>query len=146
MLTLGNIAWWRVDMPDRTEDGELVTVPVRLKLKLFTRAELRQRQARRLESGIARLGKAMDTAAAAQQPDELKRAAEDLQAATEAFLQEETLTETELAERILGWRPEDVSGEAFTPGLRDLLLSDQARFNACLQALDAASIGAPRKN
>lgn len=146
MLTLGNIAWWRVDMPDRNEDGELVSVPVRLKLKLFTRTELRERQARRLENGVTRLGKALDSAAGAQQPDALQRAAAEMQAATEAFLQEEALTETELAERILGWRAEDVSGEAFTPELRDNLLSDQARFNACLLALEAASIGAPRKN
>lgn len=146
MLTLGNIAWWKVRMPDRNDDGEIVLVDVRLKFRLFTRLELRERKRQRLQHGVIALREALDKVGKAAAPDELRDATAQMQAATDAFLAGEAADDADLMARVVDWRPEDVSGEPFSSELLAALLSDEARFRACLQALEDASHGAYEKN
>lgn len=146
MLTLGNIAWWKVRMPDRNDDGDIVLVDVRLKFRLFTRLELRERKVQRLQQGVSGLCEALDNVSKASAPDEMRAAAEQMQAATNAFLAGEADDDADLMARILDWRPEDIAGEPFSAELLSALLSDEARFRACLQALEDASHGAYAKN
>lgn len=146
MITLGNVAWWRVDMPDRNEDGELVTVPVRMKFRLYTRHELREQFTQQAQGFAQRLQTAQQALAAAETTEAVQAAGADMGSAVDTLLEAEGKQDREVADRVIDWRAEDVSGEAFTPDLLAQLLSDQARFRAVSQALLDASNGAPRKN
>ena len=148
MFTLAedNIVWWRVDMPGRNEDGELDTAPVRLQLRIYTRAELRERKSKRMTDSINPLSEALNRMMQAQDPAQLSAATQGLEERVNDLNETAEAEEAEVHERVLGWRAEDLGGLEFSPEIRDRLLADDLRFNAIRQALEDASRGVRSKN
>lgn len=146
-----NIVWWRVDVPDRDDDGELAEKPVRFRLRIFTRAELRHRALDRAQTGASATAQAMHELVQARAAEAVQDAFKGVEAALARMAEDERIREDELRERIVGWNAEDLRDEhdqpvPFTPELRDALLADEARFEALHAGLLQASRGARPKN
>lgn len=150
-LAASNVVWWRVDVPDRDDNGELVEQPVRFRMRIFTREELRERALARARRGAADVGAAMRRLVDARSSEAVTASMADADAAIARMGEDEQVALEELRERVLGWNPEDVRDQhdqpvAFTPALLDALLDDEARFQALRAGLLAASRGARPKN
>lgn len=149
-LTNSNEVWWRIDVPDRDDDGELVTRKVRFRLRIFTRAELRERAVDRVRKAGEAVAGAMRQMLAARTAEDIDAAHAALTTAADGMAEAAELDAAEVRDRIVGWNAEDVTGEhgpvPFTPELRDALLADEARFGALSAGLLEASQGARAKN
>lgn len=145
-LAENNIVWWRVDMPGRNPEGELDTAPVRLRLRIYTRAELRERQLERMRGSLHPLTDALDKLVNSADAEQLRAATTDVQARVDAFMQESDAADADVRGRLVGWRAEDMGGIEFDESWRDKLLDDEPRFNAIREALDEASRGVRAKN
>jgi hypothetical protein len=151
-----NVVPWRIDMPDRDDNGELVMAPVVFLLRIYTRKELRDRAHARVASAIKAMGEAMARLVAvrpeqADAEDELRAAALAADAAAVAVYDAENVEMDDLVSRIVGWRKgiTDAATGAevpFSETLRDALLADEARYQAVREGLLEASHGARRKN
>src|SRR5690606_20774406 len=150
-LTADNVVWWRVDVPDRDDNGELVEQPVRFRLRIFTRDELRERALARARRGATDVGAAMRRLIDSRSSEAVTASMADADAAIARMGEDEQVALEELRERVLDWNPEDVRDQndqpvAFTSALLDALLADEARFQALRAGLLAASRGARPKN
>lgn len=151
-LAKNGIVWWRIDVPDRDDDGELVERPVRFQLLIRTRAELRQQRLDRMRDGATALGEAMQQLTRARTAADVESATAAVQAAVDRIADTDAAAADDLAQRIVGWNAEDITDAdtgkpvAFTPELRDALLADEARYKALRRGLQEASEGARRKN
>lgn len=131
--------FWPVKLPRRTEAGGIEEVDVLIRYRIFTRSELRARR-RQITEAAERL-------AAAKQGGEV----EGLPTFITRQEEIESQDESELRERILGWRGILVSAESgeelpFSEADREWLLDDDARFLALRKGLYEASRGAVAKN
>lgn len=144
--------WWRIDLPDRDDNGEIVAVPVRFRLRIYTRAEMQARKLDRIRAGANALGEAMTALTQAATPEDVTVATAAVSAAIEAITETDRALDAELADRIVGWNAADVTDAdtatpiEFTPQLRDALLADDARYRALRDGLQEASRGARSKN
>lgn len=145
-LAEDNIVWWRMDMPGRNQDGELDSAPVRLQLRIYTRAELRERQKQRRQASVNPLTESLSKMLSAKDADALREATAEVTRKADALDDEADTLEADVFDRLVGWRADDLGGLEFSPELRDRLLADDLRFNAVRVALDEASRGVRAKN
>lgn len=151
-LATNNEVWWRIDLPDRDGNGEVVMVPVRFRLRIYTRQEMQARKLNRIREGAAALADAMTALTQSATPEAVETAHTAVIAAVDAIRSTDNDDVAELADRICGWNPADVvdaetgAPVEFTTALRDALLSDEARFKALRDGLLEASRGARSKN
>lgn len=152
-----NVVPWRVDVPERGEDGELITVPVVFRFRIYTRQELRDKAHQRAAAARIALADAMRSLVGVKLDDPagavaVEAAAKAAEAAERDIYDADDIDARELAARIVGWRARDVTDEEtgqpieFTEQLRDVMLTDEARFHALRVGLLEASHGARRKN
>jgi hypothetical protein len=150
-LAQDNVVWWRVNIPDRTEDGEIVEQPVRFRLRIYTREELKQRGLDRGNRGAAETAEAMRRLITVRTRQDIDAALADAQKAITRMAADDTLELEELRSRIVGWNADDIRGPddepvSFSEQLRDALLADEARYQALSRGLLEASHGARPKN
>lgn len=150
-LAANNDAWWRIDVPERNADGEIVLVPVVFLLRIYTRDELRERRRAQGKRAVEAVAEAMRQLLGAQTAAAVDAAALSVDVAAQAIHEADRVEAADLAARILGWREGDIRDDAdqpvpFTPELRDALLRDGARYGAIAQGLIEASEGVRRKN
>lgn len=138
--------WARVEIPDRNEEGEIVLVPVRLLLRPYTRAELREQRMVGMRAHLQPVLESLDRLSSAEGEDAVRTASADVRSAIDSYEAAEIASDRDIASRVCGWRAEDVGGEAFAPDLLAALLADEARFQAIRAGLLDASRGARRKN
>lgn len=122
------VVFWPVELPQRTEEGELVTGKAYIGYRIFSRTELRERSRKRLAL--------MDEKLTSMQRLEQSDACDDFD-------------NTALRERITAWR--DIADEngnaiAFSHKLLTSMLADAPLHAALLHGLLEASLGAREKN
>lgn len=151
-LSPTNEVWWRIDVPDRDDNGELVAQPVRFRLRIYTRTELKARAAARIDAAGNALAEAMRAMLSAKSQDDVAAAREAIDAAGQRLAEDDQVQADDLRARIVGWNADDITGEEdgqpveFSEQLRDALLADEARFEALRAGLLEASRGARAKN
>lgn len=136
LADLGQV-WWPVPLQQNGEDGQPVEATVHLLLRIYTRAELRERE----RETLARIGEGLKDGAKPQSVDEVLALAERGEEATTAL-------EAELLERVTDWRGIG-DGDTATPYSREALaalLQWRPIFQAFNAALYTASREAYRKN
>jgi hypothetical protein len=137
-FTEGNECFWPVKLPRRTEAGEIELCEVLVRYRIFTRKELaakRNDAAKRVSQQLADAIQAVDGQVARE-------------TALDELAQIDATTEAEVRERITGWKGITRNGEEmpFSADVLDLLLTDQARYEALRDGLYEASRGARAKN
>lgn len=150
-LAADNTVWWRVNVPDRNDDGEIVEQPVRFRFRIYTRKELKEKALARANAGAVATAEAMRKLVGQRTREEIDAALAEAEAAIARMGDDEELAAQELRDRIIGWRPEDITDQdgqsvSFSEQLRDALLADEARYQALRRGLLEASRGARPKN
>lgn len=151
-----NVVPWRIDMPDRDDNGELVMAPVVFLLRIYTRKELRDRAHEKVAAALSGLSDAMQRLVGIRPDDpgageQVQAALRDANTAAEAVRGAEDVELSDLAARIVGWRKGITNGDTgaevpYSEPVRDALLADEARYQALREGLLEASHGARRKN
>ena len=128
--------WWKINLVARNEvTGDVEDAPVMMLYRIFTRAELKQRE-KRLQAALGKLRTAKTDA--------------EMQAATAEFDTIEQRNTADTIERVCDWR-DIVSGADSTalPFSREslkALLDDEAQYTRIASGLLEASRGARAKN